>query len=113
MFGIGIQELVVILIVALIVLGPDKLPEVARTIGKALGELRKATSGITDELRDMTNVFEDDKRPGRQPARPRPPQAPTVAVGSNPEPAAPPSSDDAAPAASEDSAPPRDVGRPE
>ena len=42
MFGIGTQEMIVILVLALIVLGPRKLPEIARAIGKGLRELQKA-----------------------------------------------------------------------
>lgn len=79
MFGIGITELIVILVVALIVLGPERLPEVAQALGKALGELRKATSGLTDELRDVTRSFDDKQI--RQPRAPRPPVAPPAKPG--------------------------------
>ena len=41
MFGIGSGEILVILIVALLVLGPDKLPSMAKTLGKGMGELRR------------------------------------------------------------------------
>ena len=44
MFGIGSMELVVILVVALLVLGPKNLPGVARSIGKVLGEFRRAST---------------------------------------------------------------------
>ncbi|GAB7080787.1 TatA/E family twin arginine-targeting protein translocase [Megalodesulfovibrio paquesii] len=44
MFGIGSTELVVILVVALMVLGPRKLPEIAKTLGKAMGEFRRMSS---------------------------------------------------------------------
>jgi Tat protein translocase TatB subunit len=50
MFGIGTPELLVILVVALIVLGPQRLPEIAKALGKAMAELRKATGGLTEEL---------------------------------------------------------------
>lgn len=42
MFGIGLSEFIVILIMALIFVGPDKLPQLARTLGKAFSEFRKA-----------------------------------------------------------------------
>lgn len=41
-----------VLVVALIVLGPARLPEAARTVGKAVNELRRATSGLQSEVRD-------------------------------------------------------------
>lgn len=70
MFGIGIPELLVILVVALIVLGPQRLPEVAKALGKGLSELRRATSGLTDELREATQLLnEDDKAIRRPPAK--------------------------------------------
>src|SRR5258706_2756891 len=62
MFGIGTPELIVIFIVALVVLGPKRLPEVARSIGKALAELRNATAGITDELRNTRVILEEEAR---------------------------------------------------
>jgi sec-independent protein translocase protein TatB len=62
MFGIGTSELLVILVVALIVLGPKRLPEVARTLGKGLAELRRATSGLTDELYNARSVIEEETR---------------------------------------------------
>lgn len=52
MFNIGTPELLVIMLVALLVLGPAKLPQAARQVGKALGELRRLSSGFQDELRE-------------------------------------------------------------
>ena len=60
MFGIGFPELLVILVVALIVLGPERLPEVARMVGKGLAELRRATGGLTEELNNARNFLEQE-----------------------------------------------------
>ena len=51
MFNVGGGELLVILLLALIVLGPQKLPEVARQVGGIMRELRKVSSGFQDEMR--------------------------------------------------------------
>ena len=62
MFGIGMPELLVIMVVALIVLGPKRLPDVAKALGKGLAEFRRATAGITDELRNAQNMLEEESR---------------------------------------------------
>ncbi|MFQ6122890.1 MAG: TatA/E family twin arginine-targeting protein translocase [Dehalococcoidales bacterium] len=49
-FGIGTGELILILVIALIIWGPGKLPEIARTLGRAVRVLRKATSDFTSEI---------------------------------------------------------------
>jgi Tat protein translocase TatB subunit len=51
-FNLGTGELLLILFVALLVLGPTKLPEAARQIGKAMTEFRRVSSGFQAELRD-------------------------------------------------------------
>jgi Tat protein translocase TatB subunit len=50
MFGIGFPELLIILVIALIVIGPSKLPDLARALGKGLAEFRNATQEIKDSL---------------------------------------------------------------
>jgi Tat protein translocase TatB subunit len=60
MFGIGMQELIIIAIIALIIVGPKKLPDLARTLGKSFGELRKAADGITE---DFKQTIRDDEKP--------------------------------------------------
>jgi len=59
MFGIGMPELLLILGLALIVLGPKKLPELARALGKGLSEFRRATDELKDEFRKMERDIED------------------------------------------------------
>jgi TatA/E family protein of Tat protein translocase len=63
MFGIGMPELLLILGLALIVLGPKKLPELARALGKGLAEFRRATEELKDEFRNMEREVEDASPP--------------------------------------------------
>ncbi len=67
MFGIGMPEMILILAVALIVIGPKKLPELAKSLGKALGEFKNATRelkdsiAIDDEIDDAKKTFQEIK----------------------------------------------------
>jgi sec-independent protein translocase protein TatA len=69
-FGIGMPELLVILVVALIVLGPKRLPEIARSLGKGMAEFRRASNEFT---RTLSASIEEPP----QPQQPAPPQQPT------------------------------------
>lgn len=62
MFGIGTTELLVILVVALIVIGPSKLPDVMRTIGKGLAEFRRVSTDVKSTLEAEVRRAEDDQR---------------------------------------------------
>lgn len=63
MFGLGFSEILVILAVALIFLGPERLPEAAKTLGKALGEFRRTL----DEVRREINITDSYPPPVERP----------------------------------------------
>ncbi len=79
MFGIGMSEMLIILAVALLVFGPQKLPEVAKQIAKGLRDLRRAS----DDLRSQVMVDLEDEKPRRVPPAElmRPTPAPALAAG--------------------------------
>ncbi len=58
MFDLGMQELIVIFVVALIVFGPKRLPELARSMGKAMGQLRSAVSDVKTEVEKEIRMAE-------------------------------------------------------
>lgn len=58
MFGIGLPELILIMAIALIVIGPKKLPDLARALGRGMAEFRKATQEIKDSL-EFDETFKD------------------------------------------------------
>jgi sec-independent protein translocase protein TatA len=62
MFGIGIPEFLVILVIALIFVGPERLPEVAKIFGKIFADFRKATDDVSEELRNARQMLEEEVR---------------------------------------------------
>jgi sec-independent protein translocase protein TatB len=68
MFGIGFPEMIVILVVALLVVGPDKLPELAKSLAKGVNELRGAMNQIKESLNEETKVISSVKEDLRQTA---------------------------------------------
>jgi Tat protein translocase TatB subunit len=60
MFGIGLPEMILIAVVALVFIGPDKLPNVLRSIGKGLVELKRATSDVRSTVQDEMHKIEEE-----------------------------------------------------
>jgi sec-independent protein translocase protein TatA len=58
MFGIGMPELLVIAVIALLVVGPKKLPDIAKALGKGLAEFRKVTESATDTIKETLKTDE-------------------------------------------------------
>jgi len=69
MFGIGWQELIIIAVIALLVVGPKKLPDLAKTLGKGFSEFRRAADGVTDDLKQ---TMQSDDKPKDNPDETKP-----------------------------------------
>jgi Tat protein translocase TatB subunit len=71
-FGVGTGEVILILIVALIIWGPKRLPEIARTLGRAVNTLRKSTYDLTSQLTKELDIKETDRKDKDIPSPPGP-----------------------------------------
>ena len=70
MFGIGVPEFILILVIGLIVFGPGKLPEMARSLGKGMREFKKATNALSQAINEPidTPVRSQQQAAAQQPA---------------------------------------------
>jgi TatA/E family protein of Tat protein translocase len=84
MFGIGFQEMLIILLVVLIFFGPKRLPDLAKSMGKGLAEFKKASEEVRKGIEE---AVKEEETASEEPARPvPPPDAPAgpPASGANP-----------------------------
>ena len=88
MFGLGLPEIAVVVLVAILVFGPDKLPEVARTAGKAVRTMRAMIADAKEQLGEElgADVIEEfrDLDPRRPATPPTQKTKPTLAPGEKP-----------------------------
>ena len=70
-FGIGFGEVLLILIVALIIWGPKRLPEISRTLGKTVRALRKATYDLTSQVTKELDIQEKEDKEKNRLSQPR------------------------------------------
>jgi Tat protein translocase TatB subunit len=104
MFGIGMPELLLILALALVVLGPKKIPDLARALGRGLAEFRRATDELKSTIRDESRTAETREQLLRD-GKIRPPGAEATAT--------PPPDPSAASATTDSGAKPADQRAPE
>ena len=81
MFGLGFGEILIVLALALVLLGPERLPDVAKQLGKGLREFKKATSEFKQQVEQ--ELYSDEKHPSSNPSLMQPStQSPTATPSS-------------------------------
>ncbi len=66
MFGIGITEIIIIMVVALLVVGPKKLPELAKTLGRGLAEFRRTADDFKESIYQDESTHDADRKKSEQ-----------------------------------------------
>jgi len=82
MFGLGFGEIIIIAILALLLLGPERLPEAAKALGKTLRDVRRATDDIKGQIE--TEIYADERKAAKPALVPPVPAAPLAPAGPPP-----------------------------
>jgi TatA/E family protein of Tat protein translocase len=85
MFNLGPGELILIFVIALIIFGPRKLPELGKSLGRMMFEFRRASSDLQRTIEDEVEAERRREPAALRPAEPLPPAAPTVAAPAQPD----------------------------
>lgn len=78
MFGLGMSELILLGILALLLIGPQQLPEVARTIGRFINDLKRSAEGLSDEIKKQARAdldidfLQEKRKKTEEPSKPIP-----------------------------------------
>ena len=81
MLGIGAEELLLVLVVALLVLGPERLPRMARDVGRVVGDLRRTSEEFREEFLQADKYLQAEKLLERQASTAAPPAEPAALPG--------------------------------
>ena len=87
MFGIGPEELMLIAVLALLVLGPERLPQVMRDMGRVVGDLRKTSDQLRDEFLNADKLLDMSATRPAEPPTPLPAAAEGASESTSDEPA--------------------------
>ncbi|ABS24282.1 Sec-independent protein translocase protein TatB [Anaeromyxobacter sp. Fw109-5] len=82
MFGLGFGEIIIIAILALLLLGPERLPEAAKALGKTLRDVRRATDDIKGQIE--TEIYAEERKAAKPALVPPVPAAPLAPAGPPP-----------------------------